>query len=81
MLGKDGKAVRHLRGDGGTEAEYQADPKAKPMAFDWTVSESTWLGIYEIKGDTLTVALGGGDNRPTEFAGQPVYVFTMKKAK
>ncbi len=81
VLGKDGKAVRHLRGDGGTEAEYKADPKAKPMAFDWTISGSTFTGIYEVKGDVLTVALPLDGTRPTEFAGQSVYVFTMKKAK
>ena len=82
VLGKDGKATRTLKGADGTPAEYKADPKAKPLAaFDWTISESTWRGVYELKGDTLTVALAGGDDRPKEFGGQSVYVFTMKKVK
>ena len=80
VLSKDGKAVRHVRGDGGTEAAYTADLTGKTKAFDWMVSGTTWPGLYEIKGDTLTVALGLAD-RPTEFGGQSVYVFTMKKAK
>ena len=80
VLGKDGKGTRILRGDAGTEVEYKFDPTTKPMAFDWSVTGTTWPGIYAIKGDTLTVALGS-DVRPTEFAGRSVYVFTMKKVK
>jgi uncharacterized protein (TIGR03067 family) len=80
VLEKDGKATRILRGDTGTPASFKIDTKSKPMAFDWTISESTWHGIYEIKGDTLVVALGGGE-RPTEFGGQSTYVFTMKKVR
>jgi uncharacterized protein (TIGR03067 family) len=78
VLEKDGKATRHVGGDAGSAAGYKADPKAK--TFDWTVSGTTWTGIYELKGDTLKVALGL-ESRPTEFAGPSVYVFTMKKAK
>jgi len=73
--------VRHLRGDTGTETSYTADLTGKTRAFDWTISGSTFPGIYEVKGDTLTVALALDNIRPTEFAGQSVYVFTMKKAK
>lgn len=80
VLEKDGKATRTLKGAAGTPASFKIDTKTKPAAFDWTISESTWQGIYEIKGDTLTVALGSGE-RPAEFAGQSVYVFTMKKVK
>lgn len=80
-LGKDGKAVRVLNGDGRTEAAYKADLTGKTRAFDWTISGSTFPGIYEVKGDILTVALALDDVRPTEFAGRSVYVFTMKKAK
>jgi len=78
-LGTDGKGVRQLRNDTGTPVEYKADPKAK--TFDWAHSGSTWAGIYEIKGDTLRVALGSGDIRPTDFTGQSGYAFTMKKVK
>jgi uncharacterized protein (TIGR03067 family) len=81
VLGKDGKATRFLRGDTGTDAAYKVDAKAKPMAFDWTISGSTFPGIVQVKGDTLTVALALSGERPTEFAGTSVYVFTMKKAK
>ena len=70
VLGKDGKATRLLKGDAGTEAAFRIDPKAKPMAFDWTISGSTFPGIYGIKGDVLTVALAMSGERPTEFAGQ-----------
>ena len=81
VLEKDGKATRILRGDSGTPASFKIDPKTKPTAFDWTIHGSTFPGILEIKGDTLTVALALSGDRPTEFAGQSVYVFTMKKAK
>lgn len=78
-LRKDGTATRFLRGDGGTATQFKADPKTR--AFDWTISGSRFPGLYEIKGDTLTVALALDEVRPTEFAGPSVYVFTMKKRK
>lgn len=79
VLDKNGKGMRHVGIGPGIPIEYKADPKAK--TFDWTVSGTTWVGIYEIKGDTMRVALGSGEARPTEFGGPSVYVFTMKKRK
>lgn len=79
VLGKDGGGMRHVGIGPGVAIEFKADPKAK--TFDWMHSGSTWAGIYEIKGDTLRVALGSGDIRPTEFGGPSVFVFTMKKRK
>lgn len=81
VLEKDGKATRILKDTAGTPAAFKTDSKTKPMAFDWTINDGTFPGIFEIKGDTLTVALALGGSRPTEFGGQSVYVFTMKKAK
>lgn len=81
VLEKDGKATRILKGDSNTPATYKIDTKTKPAAFDWSISESTFPGIIEIKGDTLTVALALSGERPTAFAGPSLYVFTMKKVK
>lgn len=61
----------------------KADPKATPAEFQLNPN-STQLGIFEIKDDTLTIALGQQANvRPTDFTGPNaiVYQFTRVKAK
>ncbi len=57
------------------------DPKASPMAFSFTEG-ARQLGIYELKGDTLTICLGSSGQRPTDIAGGPnVAKYTLTRVK
>lgn len=64
--------------------EYRLDPTAKPTAIDLIITpirgkKSTHRGIFEIKGDRLTIAFTQeGEDRPKDFEdaeGVRVYVF------
>ena len=66
------------------------DPAKKPKTIDVTGTEGpnrdkTYLAIYELKGDTLTVCYDlGGKNRPTEFKTKPdtmLFLVTYKREK
>ena len=64
-LGADGKAIRDRPNDGIGKATFKIDPKATVKAFDWITEEgNTFLGVYELDGDTFRVALSTGA-RPT----------------
>jgi uncharacterized protein (TIGR03067 family) len=58
------------------EATIKLDPTVKPKAVDKTVTMGTgkgetFLGIYELDGDQLTICIAWGNKeRPTEFAGK-----------
>ena len=76
--------------DGVTEAEYtvKLDVGKKPKWVSLTQpgrTEPCRLGIYELKGDTLKVAMVGTKGkraRPKDFTGGPgVNVVTLKRAK
>lgn len=59
----------------------KTDPKASPAEFQFG-SNTSQLGIYEVKDDTLTIALGQQPNvRPTDFAGQNVVVYKFARVK
>lgn len=68
-------------------AKYRLDTTTDPKQFDWSQNGGkTWfLGIYELDGDTLKIALaqGGTGERPDEFGGKnPRYqYFTMTRVK
>lgn len=58
----------------------KTDPKASPAEFQFA-SNTSQLGIYEVKDDTLTIALGQQANiRPTGFDGQNVIVYKFMRA-
>lgn len=70
---------------------YEIHADAKPKTIDITGSEGPNTGkkipgIYELKGDTLTICYGlGGSTRPTEFASPThsrnfLVTYTKKKA-
>jgi uncharacterized protein (TIGR03067 family) len=56
---------------------FKVDPSKKPKTIDVTVTDGqdkgkTYLGIYELEGDTYKVCVDPeGKNRPTEFAIKP----------
>jgi uncharacterized protein (TIGR03067 family) len=57
-----------------TDSAYKLDPAAKPKAIDFvpasgTEKGKTYLGIYELDGDSLKICYRGpGEERPTVFA-------------
>jgi RNA polymerase sigma factor (sigma-70 family) len=73
------------------ECTYAIDPGKKPKEFDLKVDEGpelergTWKGIYELKGDELTLCMAlPNQNRPTEFAskeGEFIMLLKLKRAK
>ena len=75
----------------GTELTYvgvfklDATKAPKTIDIDMQITEETLLGIYEIKGDTLTICLGSpGDKRPSEFESRAKsgrFLMTLKRLK
>jgi uncharacterized protein (TIGR03067 family) len=67
---KDGKlSIQH--GDKLVHGTYKLDAKKNPKWIDIMLDKATFLGIYELKGDTLRVCHGKpNDERSTEFASQ-----------
>jgi RNA polymerase sigma factor (sigma-70 family) len=73
------------------EASFTLDSAKAPKQFDLKIEEGpaqeqgTWLGIYEIKGDDLTICIAPpGQDRPTEFAskeGTPIMLMKLKRVK
>jgi uncharacterized protein (TIGR03067 family) len=64
--------LRHSKDEGKEEeGTFKADPKKSPKHLDITIKNKTLHGIYELKGDELTVCYEAGDkadNRPSQFA-------------
>jgi RNA polymerase sigma factor (sigma-70 family) len=86
IFAADGKLTAKLpQGEkGGT---YKLGPAKKPKAITITTENGgTFLGIYKLERDTLTVCLGdeNANDRPTEFAskeGTKVVLLVLKRAK
>ena len=71
-------------GDGDKEAiRFTLDPSQYPKAADLRMGDLTYLGIYELDGDTLRFCLGSTTARPTKFAVKPggewLYVVLKRK--
>ena len=79
----DGTAKRDRPTDGISSAKYKIDPKTSPKEFNWdTVEGNSFLGIYELDGDTFRMCLqyDATKGRPaamTETSG--TYLFEFKR--
>jgi uncharacterized protein (TIGR03067 family) len=89
---KDGKYSMHaVRGGRAVEIEagtYKADPSKKPATLDFTIGKGRkdegkkLLGIYQLDGDTLTVAFADiGKDRPKNLEGELGTEVTILKRK
>jgi uncharacterized protein (TIGR03067 family) len=72
----------------GAPRTYAPDSKARPAAIDLTEGAGggkPYLGVYEVKGDTLTLSMHtGGGPRPPDFspgAGRMTFQFSRLKGK
>jgi uncharacterized protein (TIGR03067 family) len=79
-LNVEGKAV-----NSGTQT---VDPSKTPKTIDLVLAEGpekgkTVLGIYELKGDELKMALAepGGKDRPKDFSGKGAALYVYKRVK
>jgi uncharacterized protein (TIGR03067 family) len=65
--------------------EVRLDPSAKPKQITLTrgagADQETLLGIYEVEGDTLKMALGREKDRPKKFDDKDAQLMTLKKVK
>ena len=62
-------------------ATARLDPSQRPKAIDLTNAKSRkWVGVYELDGDTLTINLGLGKDRPEKVTGEVNGVFGQANA-
>jgi uncharacterized protein (TIGR03067 family) len=80
-LGKDGKATMKEGKDANPdEMAFTFDPKQDPPLITITepgMGNLTMPGIYRIEGDTLTICLAFGKDRPTVFPSPPKSEFIL----
>lgn len=79
---KDTLTVESPNGGGvGVPRPIRTDPKATPMQFEFG-TEGQQLGVYEVKGDTLTIAVGvAPGTRPATATEATAIVYTLARVK
>jgi uncharacterized protein (TIGR03067 family) len=94
---KGGKATDAVRVEGDklqfllgketlSEFSVKLDPSKSPPTIDLVSGKDTYLGIYELKGDTLRLCLVEGKKRPTDIKGtkegtKSVVALTLRRTK
>jgi uncharacterized protein (TIGR03067 family) len=83
----DGDKLTFLRGtDTVSEGTLTVDASKTPAAIDFVSDKTTYLGIYELKGDTLRICFVEGKERPKDVKGtkegtKSVVALTLQRAK
>ena len=85
----DGEKVKFLvKGDKHSELTVKLDPANSPKTIDLVLDGKTWMGIYELKDDTLKMCLLEGKERPTDITGAKhatgkvaFIAYTLKRSK
>jgi uncharacterized protein (TIGR03067 family) len=81
-LGADGKAIRDRPNEGIGKADFKIDPKSPVKSFDWITEEgNTFLGVYELDGDTFRVALSTGARPAACKPSDGGYYFEFRRIK
>ena len=80
------KVAMVVQDGGGFSGTFSVDPEKAPATLDVTHgpegSKVTVLAIYELKGDTLRLAVGFfADKRPKSFSDDKTIVYNFKKKK
>ena len=67
----EGDKLRFLLGkDTLSEFRVKLDPSKSPPTIDLVSGKDTYLGIYELKGDTFRLCVVEGKKRPTDLTGK-----------
>jgi uncharacterized protein (TIGR03067 family) len=83
----DGDKLTFLRGtDTVSEGTVKVDAAKTPATIDFVSGKTTYLGIYELQGDTLRICFVEGKARPKDVKGtkegaKSVVALTLKRTK
>jgi uncharacterized protein (TIGR03067 family) len=71
-------------GDRETRGTFSLDPARSPGEITMSAGDTKLAGIYRLVGDELTICVGKGEDRPTEFAtreGAKALLLILKRKK
>ena len=77
----DSYTVEHPVGSTSVARAFKTDPKASPARFEFG-TEGTQLGVYEVKGDALAIAIGvSPGTRPAKVTAPDAIVYSFTRVK